>query len=71
MSYTWSDVGLAVDYITIKRSPKTGVRAYARTPVFGESFNFREIPVIGHNEGTDHGADQRISTEEIASAYRR
>jgi len=26
-----------------KRSPKTGVRAYARTPVFGYFFNFRDL----------------------------
>lgn len=31
---------------------------------------FREIPVIGHNEGTEHGADQCISTEEIAGTDR-
>jgi hypothetical protein len=26
-----------------KRSPKFGVRAYARTPIFGYPFNFREV----------------------------
>src|SRR5688572_32737134 len=28
------------------RSPKSGVRAYARTPDFGYSFNFREVLTI-------------------------
>ena len=28
------------------KSPKTGVRAYARTPVFGTSFDFREVPLM-------------------------
>jgi hypothetical protein len=32
---------LSVDHETIKRSPKIGVRAYARTPIFGYPFNLR------------------------------
>ena len=34
---------LSVDHESTGRGPKTGVRAYARTPVFGYSFNFREV----------------------------
>jgi hypothetical protein len=30
----------------LSRSPKTGVRANSRTPVFGDPFNFREVQII-------------------------
>jgi hypothetical protein len=33
----------SVNHRITKGSPKTGVRAYARTPVFGYSFNFRDL----------------------------
>jgi hypothetical protein len=36
-------LGISVDHETTRRSPKTGMRAFARTPVFGNSFNFREV----------------------------
>jgi hypothetical protein len=39
----------------MKMSPKTGVRAYARTPVFGNPLNFREVLIIigkAHAQGT-------------------
>jgi len=34
---------LSVDHEKIGTGPKIGVRAYARTPIFGYSFNFREV----------------------------
>ena len=46
LRFTSGLLRLSVDHETIKGSPKTGVRAYARTPVFGESFSFCEVLVI-------------------------
>jgi hypothetical protein len=37
---------LSIDHETTKRSPKTGVGAYARTPVFGNPLNFREVLIM-------------------------
>ena len=34
------------------------------------SYTYRNT-FIGHNEGTDHGADQRAYKEQIAGAHRR
>ena len=35
------------------------------------SYTWSAAVFIGHNEGTDHDADQRIPKEEIAGADRR
>jgi hypothetical protein len=38
---------LSVDHEITGRSPKIGERAYARSPIFGYSFGFREVLTIG------------------------
>jgi hypothetical protein len=43
---SWINLVNSVDPETAERSPKTGVRAYARTPVFGYLLNFREVLII-------------------------
>jgi hypothetical protein len=36
----------SVAHEMIRETPKSGVRAYARTPDFGVSFNFRKVLIL-------------------------
>jgi len=59
-----------VDHDTAKRSPKTGVRAYARTPVFGYPLNFREPLTINESRRgrrLEHMEMRKIMGEETTS----
>jgi hypothetical protein len=42
--YIWIDfVQILVNHRITKGIPKTGARVYIRAPVFGDSFNFRDL----------------------------
>jgi len=54
---------ISVNHRTTEESPKTGVRATARTPVFGDTFNFRDflnfrVLLDLYGLGDDYGHDQ-------------
>jgi hypothetical protein len=39
----------SVDHEIAGRGPKIGERAYARSPIFGNSFEFREVLILTKN----------------------
>ena len=43
------------------RSPKIGERAYARSPIFKNSFDFREVLIVNNRTETEKGESMRLT----------